>query len=224
MPTALVIGASRGLGLGLAREFAGRGWAVTGTVRAEADKGPLLAAGADAEIADVTNPGSLRALRDALARRQGGMLDVLLLNAGVIGPAHQDAGRMTHAEAGALFLVNAVAPVAAARLLLDRLAPGGVVAFMSSRLGSVTAARGDFELYGASKAALNSLTRAMTATLDRPLAVLSLHPGWVDTDMGGPGADLDVATSACGVANVIAARRGVPGSAFLDHKGAELPW
>ena len=218
VPTALIIGASRGLGLGLARELAGRGWTVTGTVRSAADRAAVAAAGATAAIADITDPASIAALPPAA-------LDLLFINAGVKGPDHQDAGRATADEASALFLTNALAPVAAARMLLDRVAPGGVLAFMSSIMGSVAGnERGDMELYRASKAALNSLTRSMVAKLDRPLTVLSLHPGWVRTDMGGGGADLDVETSVRGLVDVILARRGTPGSAFLDYSGAELPW
>jgi len=218
MPTALVIGASRGLGLGLVRELAGRGWAVTGTVRSAADRAAVEAAGASAAIADITDPGAIAALPVA-------QLDLLFINAGVSGPKHQDAGQATADEVGALFLTNALAPVAAARILLDRIAPGGVLAFMTSTMGSVAGNdRGDMELYRASKAALNSLTRGMAAKLGRPLTVLSLHPGWVRTDMGGSGADLDVETSVHGLVDVILARRGTPGSAFLDYSGAELPW
>jgi len=218
MPTALVIGASRGLGLGLVRELAGRGWTVTGTVRSAADRAAVEAAGASAAIADITDPVAVAALPAA-------RLDLLFINAGVSGPAHQDAGQATADEVGALFLTNALAPVAAARVLLDRIAPGGVLAFMTSTMGSVAGNnRGDMELYRASKAALNSLTRGMVAKLGRPLTVLSLHPGWVRTDMGGGGADLDVETSVHGLVDVILARRGTPGSAFLDYSGAELPW
>jgi NAD(P)-dependent dehydrogenase (short-subunit alcohol dehydrogenase family) len=218
MPTALVIGASRGLGLGLARELTARGWTVTGTVRSVADRAAVEAAGATATLADITDPASIAALPAA-------PLDLLFINAGVKGPGHHDAGQATADEVGALFLTNALAPVAAARILLDRIAPDGVLAFMTSIMGSVAGNdRGDMELYRASKAALNSLTRSMAAKLDRPLTVLSLHPGWVRTDMGGDGADLDVATSVRGLVDVILARRGTPGSAFLDYSGAELPW
>jgi len=218
MPTALVIGASRGLGLGLARELTGRGWTVIGTVRSAADRGAVEAVGAKAAIADITDPASIAALPAT-------PLDLLFINAGVKGPGHHDAGQATADEVGALFLTNALAPVAAARILLDRIAPDGVLAFMTSRMGSVAGNdRGDMELYRASKAALNSLTRSMAAKLDRPLTVLSLHPGWVRTDMGGDSADLDVATSVRGLVDVIAARRGTAGSAFLDYSGAELPW
>ncbi len=218
MPTALVIGASRGLGFGLARELTGRGWTVIGSVRSAADRGAVEAVGAKAAIADITDPASIAALPAT-------PLDLLFINAGVKGPGHHDAGQATADEVGALFLTNALAPVAAARILLDRIAPDGVLAFMTSRMGSVAGNdRGDMELYRASKAALNSLTRSMAAKLDRPLTVLSLHPGWVRTDMGGDSADLDVATSVRGLVDVIAARRGAAGSAFLDYSGAELPW
>lgn len=219
MPSALVIGASRGLGLGLVRELAGRGWSVTGTVRSEGDRAAVEAAGGTAALADVTDAGSVAALRD------GPPLNLLFINAGVKGPSHDDAGQATADEVGALFLTNALAPVAAARVLLDRIAPDGVLAFMTSRMGSVAGNdRGDMELYRASKAALNSLTRSMVAQLARPLTVLSLHPGWVRTDMGGGGADLDVETSVRGLVDVVVARRGQPGSAFLDYSGAALPW
>ena len=218
MPTALIIGASRGLGLGLVRELAGRGWTVTGTVRKGGDRAAVEAAGGTAALADVTDPASLAALPDA-------PLDLLFINAGVSEPAHGNAAQATAEEVSALFTTNAVAPVAAARSLLGRVKDGGVLAFMSSRLGSVAdRSTGHMELYSASKAALNSLTRSLAAELDRPLAVLSLHPGWVRTDMGGDQAPLDVETSARGLVDTILAHREEPGSAFYDYSGAVLPW
>ncbi len=218
MPTALIIGASRGLGLGLMRELAGRGWTVTGTVRAEADRTAVEAAGGRAALADVTDPASVAALPET-------PLDLLFVNAGVSGPKHQDAARATAEETGALFMTNALAPVAAARSLLGRVTDGGVVAFMTSTMGSVAGnSSGDMELYRASKAALNSLTRSLAAKLGRPLAVLSLHPGSVRTNMGGDSAPLDVETSARGLVDTILAHRGEPGSAFYDYSGATLPW
>lgn len=221
MPSALILGASRGLGLGLAREFAGRGWSVAGTVRQEADRAGLEAAGARALLCDITDPAAVAALHGQAPTG----LDLLFVNAGVTGPKHQDTGQTTAAEAGALFLTNAVAPVAAARALLDRLAPDGVLAFMSSRMGSVALNdSGALELYRASKAALNSLTRSMVAKEGAGRTVLTLHPGWVRTDMGSQGADLDVPTSVRGLADVIVAARGKPGSRFLDYSGAELAW
>ena len=215
MPHALILGASRGLGLGLARELASRGWQVTGTVRREADRAALEQAGAAVALADITDPASLAALE---ARD----IDLLFVNAGISEPDSFEA--IDDAGIGHLFMTNAVAPVRAALALLDRVAPGGTVAFMSSRMGSVSLTEQDNKaMYRASKAALNSLTRAKAKSFgDRP--VLSFHPGWVETDMGGPGADLDVATSVRGIADVIEEHRNTPGSAFVDYSGATLGW
>ena len=215
MPNALILGASRGLGLGLAKELTGRGWTVTGTVRKEADRAGLEATGATSAIADITDPASVSAL-------QGSGLDLLFVNAGISEP--DDFETIDPDGIGHLFMTNAVAPVRAALALLDRVTPGGTVAFMSSRMGSVSLTEQDNKaMYRASKAALNSLTRAKMASFgERP--VLSFHPGWVETDMGGKGADLDVATSVKGIADVLETRRQVPGSAFVDHSGATLGW
>lgn len=219
--TALVVGASRGIGLGLTRELLERGWQVTGTVRDPAAALPL--AGATVAVVDVSDPDAPAVLRADLGAET---LDLVLLNAGVTGPAHQSADRVTAEELGALFVVNAAAPVRLARALLDRVRPGGVVAFTSSRMGSVADNRtGDMELYRASKAALNSLVRGFAATSGRDdVAVLVLHPGWVRTEMGGPDAPLDVATSARGLADVIERHRDTGRHAFVDHTGAEVPW
>lgn len=218
MPTALILGASRGLGLGLAEELVARKWTVTGTVRKPEDRAKLEAVGAKAAVADITDHDSLTALR-----AQAGQLDLLFVNAGISEPA--DIGIIDEAGIGHLFMTNAVAPVRAALTLKDNLAPDGMIAFMSSRMGSVALTTTDNKaMYRASKAALNSLTRAMLAGFGLERPVLSFHPGWVATDMGGQGADLDVPTSAKGIADVIEERRGKPGSAFLDYTGAALAW
>lgn len=216
MPRVLIVGASRGLGLGLVREFVRRGWAVTGTVRKEADAAPVREAGGAVLLADMTKPNDVTALHGS-----AGMLDVLFVNAGISGPTTEG---VNEAALGHLFMTNTVAPVQLARRMLDRVTPGGTVAFMSSLMGSVALnTSGNLELYRASKAALNSLTRSMVAQLDRELTVLTLHPGWVQTDMGGPGADLDVETSVRGLVDVVLEKREV-GSVFLDYAGRELAW
>lgn len=217
MPNALILGASRGLGLGLAAELVSRGWTVTATVRKPQDQPAVESIGAHSALADITDAASIAALPP------GAPLDLLLVNAGISEPAEWNA--IDQDAIGHLFLTNAVAPIRAAEALKHRLTPTGMIAFMSSRMGSVTLTTQDNKaMYRASKAALNSLTRGLMARLDRPRAVLTLHPGWVGTDMGGAGADLDVPTSVRGLADVIEARRGKSGSAFLDYSGAELAW
>ena len=215
MPNCLILGASRGLGLGLARAMVERGWQVTGTVRREADRAALEAVGAQSALADITDSASLAALSV-----EG--LDLLFVNAGISEPAEFET--IDADEIGYLFMTNAVAPVRAALALLDRVKPKGMVAFMSSRMGSVALTdRDNKAMYRASKAALNSLTRAKMASFGaRP--VLSFHPGWVATDMGGKGADLDVATSVAGMLDVIEEHKSMPGSGFVDYSGATLAW
>ena len=218
MSNALILGASRGLGLGLVRELVSRGWTVTGTVRKPADRAAVEQAGAASVLADITDEDSIAAVQQALSTP----LDLLFVNAGISEP--DDFETIGEEAIGHLFMTNAVAPVRTALALLKHVAPDGTVAFMTSRMGSVALTAADNKaMYRASKAALNSLTRAMVKRFgDRP--VLSFHPGWVATDMGGPGADLDVATSVKGIADVIEEHRGKPGSAFVDYSGAELAW
>ncbi|HUY04327.1 MAG TPA: SDR family oxidoreductase [Rhodocyclaceae bacterium] len=229
-PSVLIIGASRGLGLGLAAEFVARGWQVVASVRQPGPAEALKALASanpgrlEIETVDIDRREQVVALGERLAGRT---FDIVFVNAGIMGPKHQRAEDSSREEIGQLFTTNAIAPIALARLFLDRIRPeGGVLAFMSSRLGSVgDNIEGGTELYRASKAALNSLTRGLVAELrDRPITVLSLHPGWVRTDMGGASAPLDVATSARGLVDVVIGRRGSRTHVFLDYSGAEIPW
>jgi NAD(P)-dependent dehydrogenase (short-subunit alcohol dehydrogenase family) len=225
----VIVGASRGLGLGLVREYLRRGWRVTATARdlAKAAELRALAESTSAlrlETVDIDDAAAAAALAERL---RGAAFDVIFVNAGVAGPNDQSLDRATPAEIGALFYTNAVATVRVAEKLAPLARPGtGVIAFMSSRVGSISeASSGVRPLYRASKAALNSMTRSFVATLkDRPLTVLSLHPGWVRTDMGGPAAPVDVAASVAGLADVIERHAGRQGHAFVDYQGAPLPW
>jgi NAD(P)-dependent dehydrogenase (short-subunit alcohol dehydrogenase family) len=223
VPVILIVGANRGLGLGLAREMHRRGWQVIGTARQPERAADLKAIpGVRVEALDVNDPDAV----DSFAARLGALqLDVLFVNAGVSGPDHRSASKATREEIGALFYTNAVAPIRLARALADLVRPGdGVIAFMSSRLGSIALTSGQHELYSASKAALNMLTRALAAELQGRFTVLSLHPGWVRTDMGGENAPLDVPTSVHGLADVIEQAGGRRDHAFADYQGQPLAW
>jgi NAD(P)-dependent dehydrogenase (short-subunit alcohol dehydrogenase family) len=227
--SALIIGASRGLGLGLSRELVARGWQVIGTAR-RPDTAKDLAAAARAaggalsvEQLDILDPTQLQALSQRLAGLQ---LDLLLVNAGVSGPREQTVDNITAADIADVMLTNAFAPLRVAQRLLPLVQEGGTVAFMSSYMGSVADnLTGGMDLYRASKAALNSLTRGFVATAakDRDVHVLTLHPGWVRTDMGGAAAPLSIEQSVSGMANVLEAGRAAKHQ-FLDYTGKELPW
>jgi NAD(P)-dependent dehydrogenase (short-subunit alcohol dehydrogenase family) len=224
--TILLIGASRGLGLGLAGEYLARGWKVIATVRDPARADGLRALGDSypghlrVEALDVTEAGAAAGLAGRLA---GARADVLFVVAGRSGfsmaPIHE-----VPAEGAALeFLTNAYAPPVVAEALLPRLTPHAPVVLMTSILGSIANNAGGMELYRASKAALN-MFGSLFAIRHPERAVLLMHPGWVRTDMGGSSAPLDVPTSVRGMADVIAARGGGRGVAYVDYAGASIPW
>ncbi|MGE0241495.1 MAG: SDR family oxidoreductase [Parvibaculaceae bacterium] len=229
-PVVLVAGASRSLGLELVRQFAERGWQVIATMR-NLDGAPdlvRLQASQPDRIAisrlDIADQGSVAALKAEIGDRR---LDVLYVNAGIMGPTHHDPMRIGADEFQSLMLTNALAPVRFATTFLGNLADGtGVIVFMTSRLGSVAQNDdGGYDLYRASKAALNTLTRSFVARLGRRrLAVLSLHPGWVKTDMGGEKAPLDARTSVAGMIALVERARGTSGHCFLDYQGTAIPW
>jgi len=223
--TVLIIGASRGLGLGLARQFSSEGWEVIATVRDPARAEALRALGSvRIEALDMDDAASLERLAERLA---GTRLDVLYVNAGIAGPQGKPATAASQAEVGELFFTNAVAPVRLAERLLPLVDPAqGVVVFMSSILGSVETGPGmGMDLYGASKAALNHLTRTFVAGLgETRLTVLSMHPGWVKTDMGGDQAPLDVETSARGMVQQVTQAIGQGGHRYIDYQGERLAW
>jgi NAD(P)-dependent dehydrogenase (short-subunit alcohol dehydrogenase family) len=226
--TALVVGASRGLGLGLVKELAGRGWKVIATMRTPATASGLTAfaeASGDkvrVERLDIEKSDEI----DALARRLAGeTLDLLFVNAGV-SLRGVSAAAATREDVAHIFLTNAVAPIQVADAFASRMRDGsGVIAMMSSGLGSVANNVRGADLYSASKAALNKLTRGLAAGLgERNLTVLSISPGWVRTDMGGPSAMLSVEESCKGVVDVVEAKAGTGQHGFYSHQGSVVAW
>ena len=223
--TALIIGASRGLGLGLVQRLSEQGWQVTATVRdLKKPDGPQTIPGVKVEALDINDLQSLQAFTGKL---KGQVFDLLFVNAGISGTRPQSAAQATAQELGELFMTNAVAPIRLAERMIGQVrANTGVLAFMSSVLGSVTCPEGnEMMLYKASKAALNSLTNTFVTELPEPRpTVLSLHPGWVKTDMGGDGADIDVQTSTAGLVEQIDAYAGKGGHHFINYRGETILW
>ena len=226
-PRSIVLaGASRGLGLGLAGEFLGRGWRVIATARDPANASDLQGLTAAhpgllrIETLDIANPDSITSLGLVLA---GQRIDVLFVVAGINTQQDTPLQDVPVAQIGQEFVTNATAPIVLAETLLGQLSPGGTVAFMTSLLGSLASnAGGGMDVYRASKAALNMM--AMNFSLrhkDRPVRLI--HPGWVRTAMGGKSAPLDVPTSVRGMADLIE-RDTKPGLVYLDYQGQKLPW
>ncbi len=224
---ALIVGASRGLGLGLAREFLSRDWHVIATVRGENPPQAVEELSADypgrlmVEPLDVVVDDEITELRERLSDRR---LDLLFVNAGIGHGRGETLVATSAREFAHVMLTNAYGPMRTIEALQDLVRKDGVIAVMSSGLGSIANNRtGTWEIYRASKAALNMLMHNFAAH-DTSRTLLAIAPGWVRTDMGGPNATLDVETSVRGIADVIAARRGTPGFAFLNYRGEVVPW
>ena len=210
----LIVGASRGIGLGLAKEFKERGWEVTGTERSSSDELHALE-GVSVRTLDVTDPSTFEV---------DGEFDAVIVNAGITGAKHQSSVQATADEVAEVMMTNAFGPVHLGKKLLPQIRDGGSLSFMSSLMGSIEDSSGGYELYRTSKTAQNMLAKGIAEqdASGRDIAVLSLHPGWVQTDMGGPNAHITVAESAKGLADVV--EKAQPGYAYVDYTGKALPF
>lgn len=226
--TALIIGASRGLGWGLAREYLRRGWRVVATVRAGRTNTPLHALQKEypeleIEVLDITVPEQIAALRERCAARR---FDLMFVNAGVSNDPDERIGDIETDEFMRVMLTNALSPMRVVERLEDLVGEGGTIALMSSELGSVAGnVDGGWEAYRASKAALNSLMRSWVARHrgdSRSFFVVA--PGWVRTEMGGADAPLDIDTSIPGVVDTLERRSGSGGLAYVNYRDDVLPW
>ena len=224
----LILGASRGLGLGLAREYLSRDWHVTATVRQPAGTGLHALADEhegrlDVEQLDINDAGQIAALRERLA---GQRFDVLFVNAGVAHDPSETASDISTDEFTRIMVTNALGPIRAIEGLRAMVPDGGTIAVMSSGLGSVARNEtGGWEVYRASKAALNTLMRSFAARSgESAQSLLLIAPGWVRTDMGGAAAPLDVETSMRGVVDTITQQQSRPGLRYLDYQGKTVPW
>ena len=225
MPTALIIGASRGLGLGLAAEYLRRGHDVIGTVRGTGRTSlhELAQERLTVEQLDINEPGEVSALR---GRLDGRAIDVLFVNAGVSNGARETVAQVSTEDFTRVMVTNALSPMRVVEALQDLVPPTGTIAVMSSGLGSVgNNTSGGWEVYRGSKAALNTMMRSFAARhADDPRSFAVVAPGWVRTDMGGPEAGLDVQTSIAGVVKALAAHQGEPGLRYLDYQGQAVAW
>lgn len=225
--TALIVGASRGLGLGLVREYLKRDWHVIGTARGTGTGLHELAKTAgdrlQVEQLDINDTAELAALRGRLAGRS---LDLLFVNAGVAENPNETIAEVPTDSFVRVMTTNALAPMRVIEALQSLVPAGGTIGAMSSGLGSVADNEsGGWEVYRASKAALNTLMRSFAARHQRGgRSLLLISPGWVRTDMGGPSASLDIETSIPKVVDVIDAQTGKPGLRFLNYTGETMRW
>jgi NAD(P)-dependent dehydrogenase (short-subunit alcohol dehydrogenase family) len=226
MPTVLITGAGRGLGFELARQYAADGWKVIGTVR-DPKAGARLSAlgkGVEVHLADVTDRVAIARLAKDL---KGAPIDVLICNAGIYGPKGQPFGKTDYAAWEEVMRVNVLAPMAAVEALVDNVAKSELkrIVTMSSRLACLSVFEGDDTIYRSSKTALNQVTKCLAVELEkRGIAVISVSPGWVKTDMGGSAAPLTPEASVAGLRRVIAGLSRKDTGKFIHYDGSENPW
>jgi len=224
MTRVVVTGANRGLGLSLAQQYTKRGAEVIGGCRNPAGADGLADAGAEVHKLDTGSSESIAAFAKAVGDRP---VDVLFNNAGIdaraVGASEGERGALdlTEEQFRAVLDVNTLGPWLMAKSLADNLiAAGGVIVNVSSQVGSIEVAHniGRDISYTTSKAALNMITVKESQVL-RPLGVtvISLHPGWVRSDMGGPSATLDPDVAAASIADLV-------DHLTLDNTGSFFPW
>ena len=222
MTHVLIIGASRGIGLELVRQYRADGAAVTATARDDAGLERLRALGATALRLDVTDAASASGLAWQV---EGARFDVAVINAGVSGTRTTGLQPPDEAEFDHVMRTNVLGPMRMLAQIAEALAPGARVAVLSSRMGSIgLRAAPNSWLYRASKAAVNSVLKDASLALAGQALCVAFHPGWVRTDMGGPNADIDVTESVAGIRRVLAGVAESDNGSFYNYDGQPLAW
>ncbi|MEN9526605.1 MAG: hypothetical protein RLY56_556 [Pseudomonadota bacterium] len=241
VPSLLITGASRGLGLELVRQYLADGWEVHAGMRdpmaASDDVQMLKKVYGDAlqlQRVDVEDHQSIETLAKALSNRA---IDVLINSAGTMGNgsfAEQGLqfgkfGSSDYQDWDRVFHINVFGPMKMAEVFVEHVARSQQkkIVTLTSILGSIEKNRiGGLYAYRASKAAVNAIMRSMAIDLARShgIKATALHPGWVRTDMGGPNADIDALTSARGMKDLIARLDETMVGRYWMYDGSELPW
>lgn len=230
MPTVLITGANRGIGLEFCRQYAGAGWSVIACCRrpdrAEALTGLASSFTLTVKTLDVSDLTQIDALASELA---GTPLDVLINNAGIYNDRReQGLGALNYQDWQHALLVNTLAPVKITEAFLPNLVKGQkkLIVSITSLMGSMADnGSGGSIFYRSSKAALNAAMKTLAIDLKRQnIGVLILHPGWVISDMGGKNALISTETSVGGMRRIIDNFTAVQSGSFLKYDGSLLPW
>ena len=231
----LITGSNRGIGFGLVRQYLQQsGTFIFATCRDpdHADNLSNLAASYPDRIQiaelDVTDDSTIEQV-SRLVKRKTDCIDVLINNAGINPPRdEQSLASITPEMMERVYRVNTVGPLVVTRTFVEflRAAETPKLVMISSQLGSLTRAHsGRSYAYCASKAALNMVMRLMAAELtEYGITTITMHPGWVKTDMGGDHARLSIEESARGVISVIENMTNTDNGEFINWNGERLPW
>jgi len=236
LPTILITGANRGLGLEMTRQYAADGWSIHACCRVPGDA---------KELAELSNeyPGKVELHTldvgaadqvEALATKlRTASIDILLNNAGVLGaeidtPTGAGLGDIDYDEWAEVLRINTVAPMRMTEAFVEPLGRSErkLIVFLSSQMGSITdLADSGFYAYRTSKAALNMVVKLLSIDLkSHGIRTLAVHPGWVRTEMGGSTAPVGITESISGLRNVIENYGGEQTGCFYRYDGVELPW
>jgi len=222
----MITGANRGVGFELARRYAADGWRVLATCRDPAKAAGIKGLAGDVHIHQLDVTDNVRT--DALAKElEGEAIDVLINNAGVSDMRMERVNGVDYDRWENSFRINTMAPHKLSDAFAAHVARSKtkVIVSISSRMGSIELNGGGDYAYRSSKAALNSVMKGLAGDLrGRGITVCVLHPGWVRTDMGGQGADIEVGESAAGLHAVIAGLGRDDSGRFFNYDGTELPW
>lgn len=218
MPTVLITGANRGIGLEFARQYSQAGWNVIATARQSSPE--LEALGVRRESLDLSDAGAVA----EFATKFAGELDLFIANAGTNHPMNPE-GAENARDWQVMMMINAIAPYQLGKALLPKMVRGGKMVAISSGMGSIAENSGGWLPYRTSKAALNMAwsTLALEAK-GQGIAVVAFSPGWVKTRMGGAGAEITPEESVRDMRALIDRLTVGDSGKFLRRDGSEIPW
>ena len=225
-----ITGANRGIGLELTRQYLAAGEKVFASARDPSIEGlsrltERYPDNLKIVMLDVTDESNIQTVAGSL---EGTSIDLLINNAGLFHSKHEDFSSLNPDTWIEEFRVNSIAPFLVTRALKSNLANANssVVGMISSKMGSMgdNQSGGSYS-YRSSKAALNAVSVSLANDLsDLDISVVALHPGWVQTDMGGPNGLIDVETSATGLKAILDKAGTAESGKFYDYSGKQLPW
>lgn len=227
MKKVLITGAGRGIGLALTKAFLANGFSVHATYRDAKKASDLFQlqskqSGLTLSVVDVVDASTYSSIESALGPTH--RFDFLINNSGVVGGRGRHLKELAISDVQSVLSVNLIGAIQFTQFLVPRLTDHAVIAQISSRMGSITDnSSGGYYDYRISKAALNMFSSCLANEFPN-FTCLTLHPGWVQTAMGGPGATVTPADSANGLFRVITTSPLTASGKFFDYQGKSLPW